>query len=178
MTIFIVAIRFLRVDAGELNKRELEKVRSMLEECEEDCENLIGILLEIQRRLGYIPPDAMAEVARFLHVSETDVWSVATFYNEFRFVPKGKYHVRVCLGTACHIKGGRIIMQSWERKLDIKEGEVTGDLRFSLDSVGCVGCCSLAPVVVMNEQVHGNMSPIGVDGLILKTDIEKGKTGE
>ncbi|MFH1437485.1 MAG: NAD(P)H-dependent oxidoreductase subunit E [Pseudomonadota bacterium] len=153
------------------SEKDLDTIKSVLRRCVPEEENLIGILLEVQNELGYVPPEAMKEIAAFLDISETKVWSVATFYNEFRFIPRGKHHLKVCLGTACHIKSGRIIMQAWERKLSISEGEVTDDRRFSLDRVGCVGCCSMAPVTVLDDDIHGNMSPTKVDGMLLKLDL-------
>jgi NADH-quinone oxidoreductase subunit E len=166
------------VSSNEDIEKERDTVRAILDRAASMDGNLIAILLEIQREVGYLPRHAMTETASRLGISVTDVWSVATFYNEFRFIPRGKYHVKVCLGTACHIKGGTIIMQEWERKLGIKEGDVTDDRAFSLGSVGCVGCCTLAPVVVMNEEVQGKMSPIKVEGLMLKTRLAKDRTGE
>jgi NADH-quinone oxidoreductase subunit E len=160
-------------DRQPLEREEIETVKEILKGAPKGRDNLITILLDVQKRLGYLPSRAMKEVARFLGIAECDVWSVATFYNEFRFVPRGRHHVRVCLGTACHIKGGKVIMQSWERKLDIKEGGVTADREFSLGSVGCVGCCSMAPVAVVNEEVHGSMSPIKVDGILLRIDLDR-----
>jgi len=166
------------VSHSEDIEMERESVRAILDRAGSMDGNLIAILLEIQRAVGYLPRHAMKDVAHRLGLAVTDVWSVATFYNEFRFIPRGKHHVKVCLGTACHIKGGSIIMQEWERKLSIKKGGVTDDRGFSLGSVGCVGCCTLAPVVVMDDEVHGKMSPIKVEGLMLKTRIERESASE
>jgi NADH-quinone oxidoreductase subunit E len=159
-------------------EKEKDTARAILDRAASMHGNLIAILLEIQKELGYLPRHAMMEAARRLHIPVTDVWSVATFYNEFRFIPRGKRHVKVCLGTACHIKGGAIIMQEWERRLGIREGGVTDDRSYSLGSVGCVGCCTLAPVVVMNEDVHGKMTPIKVEGLMLKEKLAEERAGE
>jgi len=153
-------------------KTEMDAVRAILEKHEGSEGHLIALLLEVQKALGYLPPHALKAVATFLGVPETRVWSVATFYNEFRFVPKGRTHVKVCLGTACHIRGGEIIMQAWERKLGIREGEVTPGRTFSLDRVACVGCCSLAPVVLTNDEVQGRMSPMKVEGLVRRAAPE------
>ncbi|MEE8374441.1 MAG: NAD(P)H-dependent oxidoreductase subunit E, partial [Dehalococcoidia bacterium] len=103
--------------------------------------NLIPILQEVQGRLGYLPLEAMSEVAEFLHVPETDVYGVVTFYNQFRLTPPGKHSIRVCLGTACHMKGGYIVLDAWRRRLGIDRGETTPDREFDLDTVACVGCC-------------------------------------
>jgi NADH-quinone oxidoreductase subunit E len=106
-------------------------------------------------------------------MSSSEVYGVATFYNQFRFYPPGKHQIKVCLGTACHIRGGDIILESFERKLEIKPGETTPDREFSIDRVACVGCCALAPVAIVNDTVNGHMAPSKVEGLILGFEIEK-----
>ena len=116
---------------------------------------------------------AYRAVADFLEVSPAHVYGVATFYNQFRFNPPGKNPIKVCLGTACHVKGGDIILENFERKLEIKEGETTPDREFSVDRVACVGCCALAPVTVVGETVYGHMQPSKVEGLVLRTRLEK-----
>jgi NADH-quinone oxidoreductase subunit E len=159
-------------------KRQIAKI---LRASGKERKNLIPLLQEIQREFGYIPREALQEIGRFMGISETTVYGVATFYNQFRFIPPGKHHIRVCLGTACHIKGGNIILEAWERKLDIKEGEVTPDREFSLERVACVGCCALAPVSVVEdtvegaETIEGKMMPTRVDGILLSFELEKKK---
>jgi NADH-quinone oxidoreductase subunit E len=98
---------------------------------------------------------------------------VATFYNQFRFNPPGRHPVRVCLGTACHVKGGEIILENFERKLQIKDGQTTADREFSIDRVACVGCCALAPVAIVGETLYGKMQPSKVEGIVLRVQIEK-----
>ena len=98
---------------------------------------------------------------------------VATFYNQFRFHPPGKHPIKVCLGTACHVRGGDIILENFERKLGIHSGETTPDREFSIEKVACVGCCALAPVAVIEETVHGHMAPSKVEGLLMRIEIEK-----
>ena len=140
-------------------------------------QNLIPILQSVQAKIGYIPHPAMREISSFLNISPGEVFGVATFYNQFRFIPPGKHPVKVCLGTACHVRGGNIILEEWERRLHIREGEVTEDREFSLDRVACVGCCALAPVVVIgDDEIRGKMSPSAVDGILLKYEIEKTKS--
>jgi NADH-quinone oxidoreductase subunit E len=112
-------------------------------------------------------------VADHLDITSSEVYGVATFYNQFRFNPPGKNPVKVCLGTACHVKGGDIILENFERKLEIKAGQTTPDREFSVDRVACVGCCALAPVIVVGETVHGHMQPSKVEGLVLRTRLEK-----
>jgi len=136
-------------------------------------ENLIPILQMIQEKHAYLPNAAIGLVAEHLAVSASDVFGVATFYNQFRFHPPGRNPIKVCLGTACHVRGGEIILESFERKLEIKDGETTPDREFSLERVACVGCCALAPVAVMDDTVHGKMVPSKVEGLVLRVTIER-----
>jgi NADH-quinone oxidoreductase subunit E len=135
--------------------------------------NLIGALLALQKRFGYLPKAGMRALADKLSVSPANVFAVATFYNQFRFIPPGKYPIKVCMGTACHIKQGGLILDHFERQLGICEGEVTGDREYSLDRVACVGCCTLAPVALVGDEVLGDMSPTKVDGLLLQHKLKR-----
>ena len=154
-------------------KSLLEQIKADLVEIGNDRSKLIPILQLVQKKLAYLPGEAIHLVADHLDISSSEVYGVATFYNQFRFNPPGKNPVKVCLGTACHVKGGDIILENFERKLEIKEGQTTPDKEFSVDRVACVGCCALAPVVVVGETVHGHMQPSKVKGLVLRTRIEK-----
>jgi len=129
--------------------------------------NLIPILQEVQTRLGYLPRNALQEIADSLEMVAVEVWGVATFYNQFRFFPLGKYHTTVCMGTACHLAGGRLILEALERELDVKVGETGEDGRFSLERVACIGCCMLAPVVVIKERIHPKMTPFKVEEALI-----------
>jgi NADH-quinone oxidoreductase subunit E len=125
--------------------------------------NLIPLLQEVQTRLGYLPREALREIADFLSTPEVEVWGVATFYNQFRFVPLGKYHTKVCMGTACHLAGGKLISDALERELGIKVGETAKDGKFSLERVACIGCCMLAPVIVIKDKIYPKMTPFKVE---------------
>ncbi|MGD9189043.1 MAG: NAD(P)H-dependent oxidoreductase subunit E [Desulfobacteraceae bacterium] len=162
----------------ELNAEEqakLEAVRRELKTITPWRRHLIPVLQKVQYMLSYLPPQAIELVAQSLNLSPTEVYGVATFYNQFRFNPPGRHPVRVCLGTACHIKGSDIILEHFERKLDIRENETTSDGEFSIDRVACVGCCALAPVALVGETLHGKMMTSKVEGLILRVQIEKEK---
>lgn len=137
---------------------------------------LIPILQEIQTVFGYLPREAMLQVADFLNIPESEIYSVATFYNQFRFVPPGKHQIKVCLGTACQIKSGKVILESWERELDLKEGNTSSDGEFSLERVACVGCCTMAPVTVVDEHIEGKISPIRIKGVLLSFKQDKERT--
>ncbi len=157
------------------DQARLEEVREALKNVSPRRRHLIPVLQTAQRILSYLPAQAIELVARHLGMSPSEVYGVATFYNQFRFNPPGRNPVRICLGTACHVKGGEIILEHFERKLDIREGETTADREFSIDRVACVGCCALAPVALMGETLHGHMMTSKVEGLILRVQIEKDK---
>lgn len=141
-------------------------------------ENLIPILQRMQARLGFIPMKGMEAVAGFLRMPVGEIYGVATFYNQFRLVPPGKYQIRVCTGTACHVKRSYVILEEWKRRLGIQEGQTTEDRLFGLETVPCVGCCALAPVVVIRhdsqETFYGHMMTSKVNGLILEIKRREG----
>ncbi len=137
--------------------------------------NLIPILQKVQSKLGYLPPEAMLEIAEFLNMPEIDVYSVVTFYNQFRLNPPGKHSIRVCLGTACHMKGGYITLDAWKRRLAIDTGETTLDGEFDMDTVACVGCCTMAPVTVVDDEPQGKVEPTRVDGILLSFQHKREK---
>jgi NADH-quinone oxidoreductase subunit E len=152
-----------------------DKMNGILEKAGNKRQNLIPILQQTQEEFGYLPPDAMLEVARFLNIPEIDVYSVATFYNQFRLTPPGKHSVRVCMGTACHVKGGHITLAAWQRRLKIEPGQTTTDREFDLDTVACVGCCAMAPVTVVDRKVEAKADPTRVDGILLQFQLQKEK---
>ncbi|NHM28657.1 NADH-quinone oxidoreductase subunit NuoE [Desulfofundulus sp. TPOSR] len=158
----------------------LEQTGNILENYSRERGNLIPILQQVQEKLGYVPLVAMEEVARHLGIPAVDVYSVATFYNQFRLIPPGKHQIKVCMGTACHMKGGNIILDCWKRRLGIDVNQVTPDREFSLERVACVGCCTMAPVTVIDEEVHGRVTPTRVDGLLFSfgVKIPKGQQKE
>ena len=109
----------------------------------------------------------MLAVAKFLEVPGCTVYSIATFYNQFRFTPLGKYPVKVCMGTACHMAGGMLVLEAMVRELDIEVGNITPDHEFSLDRVACIGCCALAPVVTIDDTVYPRMTPTRVEEVLV-----------
>ena len=149
----------------------LEEIEELLTEFKKDSFYVLPALQTIQMKYGYIPKRAIFLLGDYFKMSHNKIYGIATFYNQFKFNPPGKYQIKVCLGTACHVKGGEIILENFERKLGIKEGETTKDRKYSLERVACVGCCSLAPVVLINEDVEGYMMPSKVEGLIEKHKI-------
>ena len=130
--------------------------------------NLIPILQKVQEAERYISAEAIAEISRFLGISESDVYSVASFYAQFRFHRPGEHTIKVCLGTACHVRGGERIEESVERELGIKPGQTTGDFKFSMERVACFGCCALSPVMVVDNDVYSRMTPARVKDVLAK----------
>lgn len=122
-------------------------------------DQLIPILQKVQGELGYLPDDAMLEIARTTGLSESRVYAVASFYAQFRFTPRGKHSFMVCRGTACHVRGAEKILEEAERSLGIVEGETTKDLQYTLETVACIGCCALAPCVMIDEEVEAKLTP-------------------
>jgi NADH-quinone oxidoreductase subunit E len=151
----------------------LEDVAAMLPRFDKQRGNLIPALQAIQEKHSYLAAAAMEMVANHLEVAPGEVYGVATFYNQFRFHPPGKHHIQVCLGTACHVAGGDIILENFERKLGIKDGETTPDREYSVERVACVGCCALAPVAVVDETVQGHMQPSKVEGVFVQFQIQR-----
>ncbi len=119
---------------------------------------LIPALQAIQGKFGYLPQEAMEEIGRVAGVSQNVVYGVASFYSQFRFIKPGEHMIKVCLGTACHVRGADSLVESLERELHIAPGKTTTDGKFSLEEVRCFGSCALAPVIVVDEQVYGNVT--------------------
>lgn len=154
-----------------IDQSGVEKIEKKVEETEETYDDyserirgivagyrgkenmLVHALQDIQRELRYLPEDALRIASEELDLSFAQVYGVATFYDQFYLTPRGENELKVCVGTACHIRGALSILDRFEKDLDIKSGETTADLKFTLETVSCVGCCGLAPVVVANEQV-------------------------
>lgn len=136
---------------------------------------LIAVLQRVQEKIGFLPEDAMKMIAERLSLSLNNVYGVASFYKHFHFKPRGKNIVKVCMGTACHVRGARSVLTEMEQQLGIKEGETTKDMSVTLETVGCVGCCALAPVVTINDKdLFGELTPKMVDDIINSVRSEHG----
>ncbi len=135
-------------------------------------EELIPMLQAVQADLGFLPEDAMLRIARAAGVPESRVYAVATFYAQFRFTPIGRNHVMACRGTACHVRGAPRILDEIELQLDIKEGETTEDLEYSLETVACIGACGLSPCIMVNNKVEAKLTPKKVGKLFRKADAK------
>jgi NADH:ubiquinone oxidoreductase subunit E len=136
---------------------EAEFLDGVLQKNAYDTENVIMILQDITSRYNYLPEVALAYVAKRLNMPISHIFSVATFYKAFSLTPRGKYIINVCTGTACHVRGAEKIKETIVERLHIHEGETTEDLMFTLDTVRCLGCCALGPVITVNQKSHGGL---------------------
>ncbi len=149
-------------------ERTFQKVEEILKKHEYKKENLIRILLDVQKQYRYLPEDVINYIGVALQLPPAKIYGVGTFYAQFSLKPKGKYTILLCDGTACHMEGSISLLKAIEEELNIKPGEVTKDLVFSVDQVGCLGACALAPAMVINEEVYGNLTPEKVKEIIKK----------
>jgi len=154
----------------------LSKTESIITKHEARKEFLIGILQEIQEEYNYLPKDALICVSEKLSVPLIQVYSVATFYKTFSLKPRGKHIINVCLGTACHVRGARRIVDKLQRKLNINIGETTEDKLFTLETVRCVGACALGPVVVIDRELYSQVNTKTVDVILQKYIAQEEKT--
>lgn len=143
-----------------------EAVEAVLARHGGEKSELIPILQQVQQALGYLPEQALVRIARFTRVPEATVFGVATFYSQFRLVPVGRKIIKVCRGTGCYVKGAPRLLDEVEKLLGIKDGETTPDLEYTLETVACFGSCALAPVVVINDQVYGSVTPEKIKALL------------
>ena len=143
---------------------ELDKI--IEEEFYNDKENLIMILQAIQRKFNYLPHPTLTYLSEKIQVPLVEIYGMATFYNNFSLEPRGKNIVSICLGTACHVRGGERVREKIEGTLDICDGETSQDMSFSLESVRCIGCCSLGPVIKVNDDIHARISSEDVENIL------------
>lgn len=147
-----------------------EKLDKILSHYNGTRDELIPVLQEAQEQFRYLPSEVMLEIAKFLRVPESAVFGVSTFYAQFKLVPSGKRIVRVCRGTACHVRGGAHILREVEKRLGIRSGETTDDLEHTLETIACFGSCALAPVMVVDRNVYGRMTTTKVGQILGDTN--------
>jgi len=155
-----------------------DPLERLLREADGGRSDLVPLLQLAQEALGYLSSDAVRLIARRLRVSESEVFGVATFYAQFRFTPPGRHRLRVCLGTACHVKGGVQMLETVERRLGAGAGETTPDGEYDVERVACLGCCALAPVVTLDDDVHGQMSVLKLQELLAVVAARGDGSGE
>ena len=143
----------------EFSPEQVAKLNEIIKKHKGKPGGLIPVLEEAQVALEYLPISVQKKIARELNLPLSRVYGVVTFYSFFTMTPRGKYTVRVCLGTACYVRGGKAIAETLEKELDINEGETTPDRMYTLETIRCLGACGLGPVLVVNEDVHGRVKP-------------------
>ena len=164
----------------KLSSTVLKKIDEILKHSNNDPKNLIQILQDLQEEFHYLPKEIITHISKELKISEHHVYGVATFYSQFKFIEPGKYIIRVCMGTACHVLGAQSLLNKLSQELKIEPGDTTEDGLFSLESVYCLGCCALAPVMVINDEVFGSMTAAKVNKILRryrrtnKTNTNKG----
>lgn len=127
---------------------------------------LVQLLLDIQSELNWLPKEAIEQISKRFQVPVSQVYRIASFYKAMRLAPRGKHMVNVCLGTACHVRGGPGIMDKAEDSLEIRAGETTKDMKFTLERVNCLGCCALGPVIVVDDEYYGKLTPAKVEEVL------------
>lgn len=135
-----------------------ERIESIFEKYERKPDQLIPILQDVQKNYGYVAVESIKMISRHLRITENQIFGVSSFYAQFRFNPPGRHSIRVCLGTACHVRGGATLLDMLERELGIGCGETTPDKRFDLERVACLGCCALSPVVQVDADIYSRMT--------------------
>lgn len=152
----------------EKNKEKIESFKMFIQGHKDTPGALMPVLQEAQEVFGYLPLEILQLISRLLNIPMSEIYGVATFYSQFSFIPKGENIISVCLGTACYVKGAQAILEEIESVLGIKAGETTSDLKFSINSTRCVGECSLAPVITINEDIYAKVTKDKVKELIEK----------
>lgn len=145
-----------------------EKIDQIIDKHENKASSLIQILLDIQSEHHWLPKEALVRVSNNLKVPLSQIQHITTFYKSFSLVPKGRHEVHVCMGTACHVRGAQRVLDTVQDQIGIKPGETDVDLKFSLETVNCLGCCALGPVMVVDGEYHGNIVPSQLED-VLKT---------
>jgi NADH-quinone oxidoreductase E subunit len=155
------------------DKDKFEKLDRFINEQKDKKGPLMPVLQKAQEIFGYLPIELQNHIAEALGIPLTDVYGVATFYSQFSLTPKGEYHVGVCMGTACYVRGAQKILDEFSKMLDVKVGETTNDGKFTLEATRCLGACGLAPVIMINDEVYGRLVPEDVPGIIDKYKDKK-----
>ena len=145
---------------------ENSDLKKIVAKAENEQRELIHILHNVQSEFGYIPPQAITAIAKYLKISEGDIYGVVTFYKAFSLEPRGKHLVTICMGTACHVRGAPSILDEFERQLNIESGETTEDNLFTLETVNCVGACALGPIAITDEEYHGQLKTNEVEKIL------------
>jgi NADH-quinone oxidoreductase subunit E len=157
---------------------DTEKVKTFIDRHACDRSALIAILQDIQAEYNYLPRKALLVLSQAMKIPLIDIMGVATFYSAFSLEPRGAHTVTVCMGTACHVRGGPKILEEFERKLDVEAGHTTEDRQFSLETVACLGCCAIGPVVVVDGKYHAQTTIRNVGSILKKYQAKEKANGQ
>jgi len=149
-------------------KENMEKLEDFIQKHKNQKGALIPILHEAQELFGYIPEEVQKRIAEVLHIPAAEIFGVATFYSRFTLTPRGKHTISVCLGTACYVKNSKGVLERLEKELNVKTGGTTADGKFTLEATRCLGCCGLAPVMMIGEDVYGKLVPDDIPDIVKK----------
>jgi NADH-quinone oxidoreductase subunit E len=140
--------------------------------------NLIGLLQEVQERFGYLPPPALRDLSRRMRIPLSRIYGVVSFYAQFYTEPRGRHTIRCCRGTACHVRGGKRVIQAISNMLHIEEGETTDDMLFSFETVACLGACALSPVAVIDKTYYGKVTPRRIEQIVSQIIADHSDEGD
>lgn len=147
-----------------------DKIDEVINKCQGDQSLLIQVLLEIQRENHWLSNEVLGRISKKLNIPLNTIYHIATFYKAFSLLPRGRHEIRICTGTACHVRGGVRILDRAEQVLGIKAGQTTPDMKFTLETVNCLGCCALGPVMVVNGKYHGKIAPTKAEDVLRNYD--------
>ena len=148
------------------SQEKINDLKKIVDKYKDTEGSLIQVLHEAQELYGYLPLEVQREISKLMNIPLAEIYGVVSFYTQFSINPKGKYQISVCMGTACYVKGANAILDKFRTRLSIDVGECTEDGRFSLDACRCIGACGLAPVITINDDVYGKLSPDDIDDII------------
>jgi len=157
---------------------DLTKLNAIIDQHKSEKSGLIPLLQNVQEEIGYIPPESIESIAEAMNLSAAQVQGVITFYSGFTLTPKGKYVLKVCRGTACHVKGSRSVLRLMKKELNLNEGETSSDYQFTLETVACLGACFLAPTMMVNRSYFGKLAPTKVTSILDQYKKDRGEKGK
>ena len=157
---------------------DLTKLNAIIDQHKSEKWGLIPLLQNVQEEIGYIPPESIESIAEAMNLPAAQVQGVITFYSGFTLTPKGKYVLKVCRGTACHVKGSRSVLRLMQKELNLNEGETSSDYQFTLETVACLGACFLAPAMMVNRSYFGKLAPTKVTSILDQYKKDRGEKGK
>jgi NADH-quinone oxidoreductase subunit E len=159
-----------KVKTAAVASDKIDKIDNIIDKYQGDASALIQVLLEIQRENHWLPKEALEKVSKKLNVPLSRIQHIATFYKAFNLIPRGRHEIHICMGTACHVRGAPRVLDTVQDLTGIRPGETDLDLKFSLETVNCLGCCALGPVMVVDKKYHGKLVPTKIEDVLKNYD--------